>query len=141
MAHLSLFLTALLAATLLPAQSEAVLAAMLLDGTHDWRGLVLVATVGNTLGATINWILGRFASHFRNREWFPLRSRLYERAQDWFARYGVWSLLLSWLPFVGDPLTVIAGVLRVKIWTFLILVTIGKASRYLIITATTLWLA
>jgi len=140
LAHVSLFLSALLAATLFPAQSEAVLAGMLLDGTHDWRGLVLVATVGNTLGATINWILGRSASHFRDRKWFPLRSRLYERAHDWFERYGVWSLLLSWLPFIGDPLTLVAGVLRVKIWTFLTLVTIGKAGRYLAITATTLWL-
>lgn len=141
MSYAALFLSALLAATLLPAQSEAVLAGLLLDSSYDWRWLVLIATLGNTLGAVVNWLLGRSIGHFRSRRWFPVNSRLYERAHDWFRRYGIWSLLFSWVPFVGDPITMVAGVLRVGLWRFVALVAVGKAARYLAITAVMLRMA
>lgn len=94
--------------------------------------LVAVATVGNVAGAIVNWLIGRGIVHFRDRKWFPLSAAQYARAEAMFNRYGLWSLLFSWVPIIGDPLTVIAGALRVRFWPFLILVTIGKAARYVL---------
>jgi membrane protein YqaA with SNARE-associated domain len=126
-----LFLTALLAATVLPAQSEFVLAGLYLAGAHDRFILVAVATVGNVLGSTINWLLGRYLMRFQDRRWFPIKGRVLERAQHFYQRWGVWTLLLAWTPIIGDPLTLVAGIFRTSLWAFLPLVTIGKAARYL----------
>ncbi|WP_299933279.1 YqaA family protein [uncultured Pelagimonas sp.] len=136
--YLGLFASALIAATILPMQSEAVLVGLLIGGDHPAAILVLVATIGNVLGSVINWYLGRFALRFRNRKWFPASDQQLIRAQGWYHRYGRWSLLGSWLPIVGDPLTVMAGVLREPLWSFLLLVTIAKAGRYLVLAAVTL---
>ena len=106
-----LFMAALLAATLLPAQSEAVLVGLLLAGYAPWL-LLGVASVGNVLGSVVNWALGRGIEHLRNRRWFPVSPAALARAERWYRRYGRWSLLLSWMPIIGDPLTVVAGVLR-----------------------------
>ena len=127
----ALFLTALLAATVLPAQSEFVLAGLHLAGTHDGFILVAVATAGNVLGSTINWLLGRYLIHFQNRRWFPIKGRILERVTLIYQRWGVWTLLLAWTPIIGDPLTLVAGIFRILLWAFLPLVTIGKAARYL----------
>lgn len=126
-----LFLTAFLAATVLPAQSEFLLGALHLSGDRDKYVLVAVATAGNVLGSTINWVLGRYLMHFRNRRWFPVKERMIDRAARWYRRWGVWTLLLAWAPVVGDPLTLVAGMLKTNLWLFLTLVTIGKAARYL----------
>ncbi len=136
--YLGLLASALIAATILPMQSEAVLVGLLLGGGHSPVLLVLVATVGNVLGSVINWVLGRFALRFQNRKWFPASELQLARAQGWYHRYGRWSLLGSWLPIVGDPLTVMAGVLREPLWSFLVLVTLAKAGRYLVLAAVTL---
>ena len=138
-AYAGLFLSALLAATILPASSEVVLATLLASGAYDPPLLLAVATAGNTLGALINWTLGRFLLHFQDRRWFPLTPAQYARAHAWFVRYGVWSLLFSWLPVIGDALTVVAGALRVGLWRFLVLVAVGKAARYAAIAATVWW--
>ncbi|MFX0545830.1 YqaA family protein [Roseovarius sp. S1116L3] len=140
-AYFLLFGSALVAATILPMQSEAVLAALLIAGDHQVTGLLLVATVGNVLGSVINWALGRYLLRFRHRRWFPTSEGQLERAQNWYRRYGRWSLLGSWLPLVGDPLTVVAGVMREPIVPFLLLVTIAKGTRYIILARLTLaWL-
>jgi membrane protein YqaA with SNARE-associated domain len=128
-----LFTAAFVAATVIPAQSEAVLAALLLAGKHPVVLLLTVATVGNVLGSTFNWALGRGIERFRHRRWFPADAAALERAQSWYQRYGRWSLLLSWAPFIGDPLTIMAGVLREPLWSFLVLVTIAKLARYLVL--------
>jgi membrane protein YqaA with SNARE-associated domain len=128
-----LFLAALLSATLLPGSSEALLILLVGTGEHAAGTLLLAATAGNVLGSLVNWVLGRFIERFRDRRWFPVGARDLERAQAWFSRYGLWSLLLAWLPVIGDPLTMIAGVLRVPLLPFLVLVTIGKAARYFVI--------
>lgn len=99
-AYLGLFLSALGAATLLPLQSESVLVALLLSGAYSPWALLAVASTGNILGALINWLLGRYLEHFRGRRWFPLNDAQLQRAQHWYARYGRWTLLLSWLPIV-----------------------------------------
>jgi membrane protein YqaA with SNARE-associated domain len=135
MAYLTLFITALVAATLLPAQSEALLAALLASGKHPVPGLVAVATVGNVLGSVINWLLGRGIEQFRERRWFPVGRSALEKAQHWYQRFGKWSLLLSWAPLVGDPLTVAAGIMREPLPVFLGLVTVAKLARYLVVAA------
>jgi membrane protein YqaA with SNARE-associated domain len=81
----------------------------------------------------INWALGRGIEHFRERRWFPIKPAALARAERWYARYGRWSLLLSWAPVIGDPLTMIAGVLREPLWSFTAIVTIAKVARYLVI--------
>lgn len=131
----SLFAAAFLAATLIPAQSEAVLTGLALAGSTPWGLLLVVASVGNTLGAVVNYVLGRGIERFRDRRWFPVSPTALERASGWWRRFGVWSLLVSWLPIVGDPLTVVAGVARVPFPLFLGLVAFGKTARYAAILA------
>ncbi|MER8677115.1 DedA family protein [Mesorhizobium sp. M0133] len=128
-----LFLTAFAAATILPLQSEAVLAGLLLAGSQSPAALILVATVGNVIGSVVNWLLGRGIDRFRDRKWFPVKHAALDRAAARYRRYGRWSLLLSWVPVIGDPLTVVAGVLREPLWSFVAIVTIAKAGRYLVL--------
>lgn len=137
-AYFGLFASALVAATLLPMQSEAVLVGLLLQGDRSVVLLLVVASLGNVLGSVINWYMGRFLLRFRDRRWFPASAEQLSRAQGWYHRYGRWSLLGSWLPLVGDPLTVVAGTLREPLWSFVLLVTVAKAGRYLVLAAATL---
>lgn len=137
-AYLALFLAAFLAATIVPAQSEAVLVGLILADKQPLLLLLLVATAGNVLGSVVNWLLGRFIEHFRDRPWFPVSPDKLARAEAWYRRFGVWSLLLSWVPIIGDPLTVVAGVLRTPFLTFLALVTVAKAGRYIVLAVVTL---
>ncbi len=133
MAYLGLFVLALLAATLLPMQSEAGLVALLLTDSYSISGLLLAAIAGNTLGSCINWWLGRSLNRFQTRRWFPVTPAQLLRAQRWYQGYGRWSLLLSWLPIVGDPLTLVAGVMREPLPSFLLLVLLAKSARYLLL--------
>lgn len=128
--YAALALGAFLAATLLPLSSEAMLAALVAARGHDLAVLFTVALVANTAGSCVNWLLGRYLLHWQDRRWFPVKPTALHRAQDWFQRWGMWSLLLAWLPVVGDPLTFAAGVLRVPFGRFLVLTAIGKAARY-----------
>lgn len=139
--YAGLFLTAFLAATILPMQSEAALVGLLLlDAQPVWL-LVAVASIGNVLGSIVNWLLGRFIERYRDRRWFPVKPAALDRAQAWYRRYGKWSLLLSWMPIIGDPLTVAAGILREPFPVFLLLVAVAKVGRYLVLTIATLGLA
>ena len=137
LAYGGLFLSALIAATILPMQSEAVLVGLMVTGNYSTGLLLLVATLGNVLGSLANWLLGRFIERYRDRSWFPVSPQKLDAAGDWYRRYGKWSLLLSWAPVIGDPLTVAAGVLREPLPMFLLLVTIAKAGRYLALAAIT----
>ena len=140
-AYFSLFLICLGAATILPFGSEPAVVALLAGGTLPWQGIVLVASLGNILGSIINWLLGRSFVLFQNRRWFPVSQKSMTRAQGWYHRYGRVSLLLSWVPIIGDPLTVAAGVLREPLWSFTLLVGVAKTGRYLVLTAIVLkWL-
>ena len=136
--YCGLFFISFAAATVLPLQSEAALTGLIITNAYPIWALVAVASAGNVLGSTINWALGRGIERLHSRKWFPLAPDKMERAQHWYRRYGKWSLLLSWVPFVGDPLTVIAGVLREPFPVFLVLVTLAKVGRYLVLTAATL---
>lgn len=135
-----LFAVAFLAATVFPAQSEAALVALLVLGKQSPVLLVAVATAGNVLGSVTNWLLGRWMEHFRSRRWFPVSERGLDRATGFYRRWGRWSLLLSWAPIGGDALTVVAGVLREPLWSFLLLVTLAKAGRYIVLAAVALGL-
>ena len=130
MSYLLLFLSALLAATLIPAQSEALLVSLMLQGESVLWVLLAVATLGNTLGSVINWWLGRYLEHFQGKRWFPVKAASLARAQQWFQRYGWGVLLLSWLPIIGDPLTVVAGVMRMPLLPFVLVVAAAKGGRY-----------
>lgn len=138
--YLGLFVAAFGAATILPLQSEAVLVGMLLSKHYPTILLLLIATMGNVLGSVVNWYLGRSIERFRQRRWFPVSERHFDTAQKTYRRYGRWALLFSWVPIIGDPITVVAGVLREPLWSFLIVVTLAKALRYLVLAAITLGL-
>ncbi|WP_054005337.1 YqaA family protein [Cypionkella psychrotolerans] len=136
-AYFGLFGAAFLAATLLPAQSEALVVGLLLFDYAPWLVLT-VASVGNVLGSVVNWFLGRGIERFRERRWFPASPEALARAERWYRRFGKWSLLLAWMPVIGDPLTLVAGVMREPFPVFLLLVTVAKVGRYLVLTAVTL---
>ena len=133
LAYLTLFLTAFGAATILPGFSEVVLTTLLLEHPAAVVPVLLVASAGNTLGAVVNWLLGRFLLHWQDRKWFPVSRRRLDQASALFQRHGYPLLLLSWVPIIGDPVTVAAGVLRARFLPFLILTLIGKAARYAVI--------
>lgn len=132
-AYGGLFLSALIAATLLPMQSEAVLAGLIYQNQLNVVMLVLVATVGNVFGSLINWLIGLRIEHYKDRRWFPASARRMAQAQKWYRRYGRWALLASWMPVIGDPITLVAGVMRESLPMFLVLVTIAKAARYIVV--------
>jgi membrane protein YqaA with SNARE-associated domain len=138
-AYGGLFASSLLAATLVPLSSEAVFAGLLAAGAGNPFALFLIATAGNTLGSVVNYLLGRGVEHFRDRPWFPVSPARYEQARRQFTRYGLWSLLFAWLPVIGDPLTLVAGALRVRFLPFLLLVAAGKAMRYATIAGGVAW--
>ena len=124
-----LFLSALLSATLLPGGSEALLLYRLHQGA-DATALVLVATAGNLIGSTITYAMGRAGNAALHRRWLRIDQALVARAERWFDRWGRPSLLFAWLPVVGDPLCLGAGLLRAPLAWFLVLVGIGKLGRY-----------
>ena len=137
----AVFFSALMGASILPMQSEAVLVGFLLAGQKPIANLVIIATLGNVLGALVNWGLGRALRRFESRSWFPVSKQQIQHAQSWYLRYGRWSLLGSWLPIVGDPITVVAGAFHERFWPFVVLVTLAKGGRYIVLTAMTVpWL-
>jgi len=133
-----LFALAFAAATVLPMQSEAALSALLVSRSYATVMLIAVASLGNVLGSVVNWLIGRGVERFSSRRWFPASPANLDRASNWYRRYGRWSLLLSWMPIVGDALTVVAGALREPLWSFVAIVTLAKVARYLAVAAATL---
>jgi len=136
--YAGLFFIAFGAATILPLQSELAVVGLLLDGNYPWEIVISVASLGNILGSMVNWLLGRTFAHFQNRRWFPVNQQNMKLAESWYHPYGRASLLLSWVPIIGDPLTVAAGILREPLWSFSLLVGIAKTGRYLVLAAITL---
>jgi membrane protein YqaA with SNARE-associated domain len=132
-AYAGLFLAAFLAATIFPAQSEALLLVMVAAKAYPIWTLLVVASIGNILGSVFNWWLGRGIEHFKYKKWFPVKEASLAKAQQWYGRYGRWSLLLSWVPVIGDPITVAAGVMRERLLPFVYLVGAAKILRYVLI--------
>ncbi len=127
-----MFLSSFLAATILPLSSEVVLG-LLLAGGYGTAPVVAVATTGNVLGSVTNYWLGLAGSQWLTRKFNRISEEELARARDRFQSWGTASLLLAWVPVLGDPLTVVAGMLRVNLWIFILLVTIGKLGRYLMV--------
>ena len=129
--YFQLLIISFLAATILPLSSELVLSTMLLAESFDKYLLLVVASFGNIFGSSVNWYLGKKILILKDKKWFPVNKKQIAKSEMYFKKYGIWSLLLAWVPIIGDPLTVIAGVLRVNFFTFLLLVSISKTSRYI----------
>ena len=136
--YFGLFAAAFGAATLLPLQSEALLVGLMAYGEYPPWALITVATAGNAFGSAVNWLLGRYIERWRGKRWFPVSNKQLQRAERSYHRYGRWSLLLSWVPIIGDPLTVVAGILREPFWSFMAIVLLAKLGRYLFLAAVTL---
>jgi len=128
----TLFFSALISSTLFPGGSEAVLLLRLHQGL-DPLTLVVIATVGNVLGSLITYAMGRIGYRYTHLRWSRPSQRRIEQAQRWFTGYGQWSLLFAWLPLVGDPLCLVAGMLRSALPVFILLVSIGKFARYAVL--------
>ena len=131
--YFQLFLISFLAATILPFSSEVVLTTMYLSNSFEPYFLLIFASIGNIMGSITNWYLGKKITLFQSRKWFPVTPDQLERSRKYFQKYGLWSLLLAWVPIIGDPLTLLAGVLKVRFGIFFVLVSISKISRYVFI--------
>ncbi len=131
--YLKLFIISFLAATILPLSSEIILTTLLLTNLFEKNLLLIIASSGNILGSVLNWYLGKKITIFQDRKWFPVSPEQLNKSQKYFQKYGLWSLLLAWVPVIGDPLTLLAGVLKVRFSIFFILVSISKISRYIFI--------
>ena len=135
--YLSLFTISFLAATILPFSSELMLASMLSIENYNRTLLIAFSSLGNILGSVFNWVLGFYFIKLQNKKWFPFKEKQISKSSLWFEKYGKWSLLLAWVPIIGDPLTFVAGTMKTKILTFIILVGVGKIARYLFISLLT----
>ena len=131
--YFQLLIISFLAATILPFSSEVVLTTMYLSNSFENHFLLIFASIGNILGSITNWYLGKKITIFQDRRWFPVSPDQLNKSQKYFQKYGLWSLLLAWVPVIGDPLTLLAGVLKVRFSIFFILVSISKISRYVFI--------
>ena len=135
MIDFSLLLISFLAATILPLSSELGLAGLLSRNEYNSFALIGTASLGNILGSVFNWLLGFYLFKYINKKWFPFKKSQINTAAQRFNKFGVWSLLFAWVPIIGDPLTFVAGILKVNFLLFLILVTVGKITRYLFVYA------
>ena len=130
LSYFQLLIISFLAATILPFSSEVVMTTMYLSNSFEKYLLLIFASIGNILGSITNWYLGKKITIFQDRKWFPVSPDQLNRSQKYFQKYGLCSLLLAWVPIIGDPLTLLAGVLKVRFSIFFLLVSISKISRY-----------
>ena len=133
--YFSLLLISFLAATILPLSSELTLAGLLNASEYNSFALIGTASLGNILGSVFNWVLGFYLFKYINNKWFTFKENQINEASKRFQKLGVCSLLFAWVPIIGDPLTFIAGILKINFLLFLVLVAIGKISRYLFVYA------
>ena len=132
-AYIGLFFTAFVAATILPLQSETVLTGLLLKTELQPWLLITVASIGNIAGSCVNWGLGRSIEKLKDKKWFPGSPEKLHQAQVYYNKYGFWSLLLAWVPLIGDPITIVAGMMRTNFLLFLLLVSLSKTGRYMVL--------
>ena len=139
MIYLSLLTVSFMVATIVPFGSEVYFATLLSLGKYNNFLLLVSASVGNVLGSVFNWVCGYYINYFIKKSRFPIKQDKIKKGTELFNKYGKWSLLLSWVPFIGDPITFVAGTLRFSFIPFIILVSIGKVGRYLVIYISILW--
>ena len=131
--YASLFISSFLSSTILPGHSEIILTAFIFLKKYPIIDLIFFASIGNILGSILNWCIGYFLTNLKDRKWFPINKSQLTRASSWFLKYGKWTLFLSWVPVIGDPITIIAGIFRVPIYTFILIVSLAKTMRYVFI--------
>jgi|TARA_B110000914_G_C15063280_1_gene265068 membrane protein YqaA with SNARE-associated domain len=135
MVYTSLFAISFLAATIFPLSSELTLASLLSTNNYNPLLLIISASSGNILGSIFNYLLGFYLLKHFQKKWFPFKAKHISSATKWFNKFGVWSLLLSWVPIIGDPITFVAGIFKINFYIFVILVSLGKILRYLVLIA------
>lgn len=131
--YIILFTSSFASSTILPGHSEITLTALITQKKYDIFYLVFFASLGNILGSVLNWYLGLYFLKFKNKKWFPFKENHINKVSKSFLKYGKWSLLLSWVPFIGDALTLVAGMFRVPLHQFVIIVSVAKIGRYIFI--------
>ena len=132
-AYSSLFISSFLSSTILPGHSEIILTTFILLQKYSQFLLIFFASFGNILGSVINWYLVFYITKFVNKSWFPFKKKQLDKASLWYLKYGKWSLFFSWVPIIGDPLTIVAGIFQVPLIIFIIIVSISKVLRYIFI--------
>ncbi len=132
-AYSSLFISSFLSSTIFPGYSEITLTTLILLEKYSQSLLIFFASFGNTLGSVINWYLGFYITKFVNKSWFPFKKKQLDKASLWYLKYGKWSLFFSWVPIIGDPLTIVAGIFRVPLVIFITIVSISKVLRYIFV--------
>ena len=132
-AYSSLFISSFLSSTILPGHSEITLTTLILLEKYSQFLLIFFASFGNILGSVINWYLGFYITKFVNKSWFPFKKKQLDKASLWYLKYGKWSLFFSWVPIIGDPLTIVAGIFRVPLVIFITVVSISKVLRYIFV--------
>ena len=131
--YIILFTSSFASSTILPGHSEITLIALITQKKYEVFYLVVFASLGNILGSVLNWYLGIHFLKFKNKKWFPFKENQINKVSKSFLKYGKWSLLLSWVPFIGDVLTLVAGMFRVPLYQFVVIVSVAKVSRYIFI--------
>ena len=132
-AYSSLFISSFLSSTILPGHSEITLTTLILLEKYSQFLLIFFASLGNILGSIVNWFLGLYITKFVNKSWFPFKKKRLDKASLWYLKYGKWSLFFSWVPIIGDPLTIVAGIFRVPLVIFITIVSISKVLRYIFV--------
>ena len=132
-AYTSLFISSFLSSTILPGHSEITLTTLFLLEKYSQFLLIFCASLGNILGSIVNWFLGLYITKFINKSWFPFSKKQLDKASSWYLKYGKWSLFLCWVPIIGDPLTIVAGMFRFPLIIFIIIVSISKVLRYIFV--------
>ena len=131
--YIILFTSSFASSTILPGHSEITLIALITQKKYEVFYLVFFASLGNILGSVLNWYLGLYFLKFKNKKWFPFNENQIKKVSKSFLEYGKWSLLLSWVPFIGDALTLVAGMFRVPLHQFIIIVSVAKIGRYIFV--------
>ena len=131
--YIILFTSSFASSTILPGHSEITLIALITQKKYEVFYLVVFASLGNILGSVLNWYLGLYFLKFKNKKWFPFKENQINKVSKSFLKYGKWSLLLSWVPFIGDVLTLVAGMFRVPLYQFVMIVSVAKVSRYIFV--------
>ena len=129
-----LFLSSFLSATILPGQSEIALMSLIMIDKYSLNLLIFFSCIGNILGSILNWFMGFKLEKFKNKKWFPATGLQLKKASHYYNKYGKWTLLLCWVPFIGDPMIAVLGFFRVKFIPLAIMMLIGKLARYSVLT-------
>ena len=131
--YIILFTSSFASSTILPGHSEITLTTLITQKKYEIFYLVIFASLGNISGSVLNWYLGLYFLKFKNKKWFPFKENNINKVSKSFLKYGKWSLLLSWVPFIGDALTLVAGMFRVPLHQFIIIVSVAKIGRYIFV--------